>query len=135
MRFRGRISRLEAAEAQLLSFEEFLAMNQATKIWDFVWGTLLVGMVPMFAFCLVVIVGSFVNPRVEGGWVHNFLVSFLFVASFVVPFATLYFAARWRQKHRLLPASWLVVEILFGLLLAGVAFIFIVAFWGFASLD
>jgi len=110
-------------------------MNQAAKIWDFVWGTLLVGMLPMFAFCLVMVLGSFVRLEIEGGWFHKFLVSVFFAASLVVPFATLYFVARWRQKHRLLPASLLVVEILLGLLLAGVAFFFTVAFWGFASLD
>jgi hypothetical protein len=110
-------------------------MNKAAKIWDFVWGTLLVGMLPMFAFCLVAILGSFVRPEIEGGWIHKFLVSFSFVAGLVVPFATLYFVARWRQKHRLLPASLLVVEILLGLLLAGIAFFFTVFFWGMASLD
>ena len=110
-------------------------MNKAAKIWDFVWGTLLIGMLPMFAFCLVAILGSFVKPEIAGGWTHEFLVSFSFIASLVVPFVTLYFVVRWRQKHRLLPASLLVVEVLLGLLLAGVAFFFTVAFWGFASLD
>jgi hypothetical protein len=110
-------------------------MNSFAKVWDFIWGTLLVGMLPMFAFCLAVLLGSFVRPEIEGGWIHEFLDSFSFVAGLVVPFATLFFVARWRQKHRLLPASLLVVEISLGLLLAGVAFFFTIAFWGFASLD
>jgi len=121
--------------AQLFSLGQIRAMNNAAKICDFVWGTLLVGMLPMFAFCLIAILGSFIRPEVDEGWFHKFLVSFSFVAGLVVAFATLYFVARWRQKHRLLPASLLVVEILLGLLLAGVAFFFTVAFWGFASLD
>src|SRR5215469_8286811 len=109
-------------------------MNNLAKIWDFVWGTLLVGMLPMFAFCLVALLGSFVRPQPSAGWIQKFLESFLYAASFVVPFATLYFVARWRQKHRLLPASLLVAEVLLGLLLAVAAFIFMIVCWGFASL-
>ena len=110
-------------------------MNIAAKIWDFVWGTLLVGMLPMFAFCLVGFLASLFRTD-ESGWIHSkYLACLFWAAAYVVPFATFYFIARGRQKHRLLPASLLVVEILLGLLLAGAAFFFTVAFWGFASLD
>jgi|ERR1700722_10145074 len=110
-------------------------MNNLAKIWDFVWGTLLVGMLPMFAFVLGMMFIGVVRPEFDGSLIHKFFLSFAFVTSFVAPFATLYFVCRWRQKHRLLPASLLILEVLLGLLLAGVAFFFTVAFWGFASLN
>jgi hypothetical protein len=81
------------------------------------------------------IFGGYVTSKPEGGWIHNYLTTLWLVGSLVVPFATLYFVARWRQKHRLLPASFLVAEVLLGLLLAGVAFLATMFFWGMASLD
>jgi hypothetical protein len=92
-------------------------------------------MLPMFAFCLVAFLGSFVRVPPAAGWISRFLESFLVVANFVVPFATFYFVARWRQKHRLIRASLLAVEVLLGLFLAGVVFLATTFFWGMANLD
>lgn len=110
-------------------------MSSLAKAWDFVWGTLLVGMVPMFAFCLILILSDSIGRKSDAGVVYRFLESALLVATFVVPFATLYGVCRWRQKHRLLPVSFLPVEIVLGLLLAGGAFFLTVFFLGMASLD
>lgn len=110
-------------------------MSNLAKLWDFIWGTLIVGMLPMFAFVLVMMLGGLVTSRPQVGVIQKCFAALWFAASLVVPFATLYFVARWRQKHRLLPASLLVAEILLGLLLAGVAFVFTVFFWGMASLE
>ena len=89
----------------------------------------------MFAFCLVRILGRFVGRVVEGVSIHNVLVFVAYVASWVVSIATLYCVCRWRQKHRLVPGSLLVLEVLLGFFLAGAAFLFTFGLWGFAALN
>jgi len=110
-------------------------MNSFAKAWDFVWGALLVGMLPLFALFLVGSLGSYVRPAIDGGWSHRYLFSLSLAADVVAPLVTFYYVGHWRQKHRLLPASWFKFEILFGWLLAIAAFIFMCICWDFASLD
>ncbi|KAB2669642.1 MAG: hypothetical protein DVB31_06075 [Verrucomicrobia bacterium] len=110
-------------------------MNRVAKVWDFIWGTLLVGMLPMFAFCLILQLGVLVKSETDGGWVRKFIFSFWLVSTFALSFFTLYYVGNWRQKHRMLPPSLFALEMVLGLFLAGAAFILMVVFWGFANLE
>ena len=108
----------------------------SAKIWDFILGSLVVGMLPLFSFGLVVPMTD--RARLLAGsesLVYRYLASAAFVVQLAVPLVTFYFALRWRQRRRLLPMQWLVLEVLLGTFLAVAAFIFMVVCWGFASLD
>jgi len=123
------------AVAQLETLGQIRAMNKLAKIWDFIWGMLLVGMLPMFVFCLAIVFLGVVGPDLEGGWLHKFFVSFAFVACLAAPLATLYFICRWRMSHRLLPVSVMAVEIVLGLIVSAAFFVFVTAIWGMASIN
>ena len=99
-------------------------MSRVAKVWDFIWGTLLVGMVPMLSFDLILRLGLLVESETDGSWVRMLLFWFWFVSTFAIPFFTLYFIGNWRQKHRLLPSSLFALEMTLGLLLASAVVIF-----------
>jgi hypothetical protein len=118
------------------------AESYITKLWDFFWGSLVTGTIPVVVFLSGSILGLIIVALVQAvavvqsgseiGLIDTFLVPLIYVLSGVIAAVTLFLVCRWRKCHRILPSWVLAVEILFGLAI-GVSFV--VIFWrGIASL-
>ncbi len=104
------------------------------KLWDFALGVLLIGSLPMVMFVLVMGLGTLIKPD-PNGTPDLIGTAMVFAAAFTLPLATLVFVCRWRKTHRRLPVSFLWIEVLLGLVTGAAYFVYLVAMWGFASIN
>jgi len=110
------------ARRRSLGFRE---LTRLQNLWDFVFGVALIGGAPIAACWLVsALTTHFVDPSSTGYLPRLALASQAAFASGVV---VLVLACLWRSKHRLLPSSIFVVEVLVALLVGGVYFLVLVA--------
>lgn len=112
--------------------------NLVRLAWDFAFGVIVIGAIPLIIFTLVGFVG-FAVFRVNLDAMETIaqkIASAVYIAALTTtPVAGLWFIIRWRKGHRLLPRSTLWVEILLGLFGGAAFFIFLLAMCGFASIN
>jgi heme/copper-type cytochrome/quinol oxidase subunit 3 len=110
-----------------------LDMTRIAKAWDFLWGVLIIGALPVLAFMGVGVLGGLLGFPFEDGL--SLIAAVVTSVMLVAPMATLYFACRWRKRHRRLPAWVFRIELLLGVIL-GVAFLgVLMVATGFANIS
>ena len=108
-------------------------MTQLAKVWDFLWGVLIIGAPPVLAFMGVGVLGGMLGlPFGDGLSLTSAAVTSV---ELVAPFATLYFVCRWRTRHRLLPAWVFRIELLLGVGFGVACLGFLMALTGFANIS
>jgi hypothetical protein len=90
-------------------------MTRAQKIWDFVFGVALIGGAPLIVILLLAVGLHYLFTLFTHGHEGWQAIFALFSA-----ILTLWFACRWRFRHRLLPRSIFPLEVVVGLLFGGV---------------
>jgi hypothetical protein len=98
--------------------------------WDFLFGVLLVGGLPVGAFVTVASAASWLlrgfGQSGSFTFLHAIVVALAIAMSLAVPVDVLVVAARWRIRHRLLPVWMMWVEVPVGVV-AGAGFVFFTA--------
>jgi hypothetical protein len=100
-------------------------MTRTQKIWDFLFGVAVIGGAPIVAFCFVALIFSFVFHSADSSPLIGLVVLASGAAAFVA-------ACLWRRKHRHLPSSFFIAELLVAVF-AGVLFMLIFVAAGYAA--
>lgn len=80
-------------------------MKRAQKIWDFLFGVMLIGGAPIVAYCFAAFILSFTFRSAIGLALASQVILACSVGAFLA-------ACFWRMKHRNLPKSLFVAELL-----------------------
>ena len=110
-------------------------MKHIRQIWDFIFGSAVIGAAPVITFAIVSFASAyFLGVPFRMDTFPQKIAFALTMATFIVaPLAAIWFATRWRMRHRVLPVPMIWLEVPVGLV-AGVAFYFFVAaMWFFAD--
>lgn len=119
--FSGKVKRPKLNQVFSVVFFETTSMTVAQKIWDFLFGVALIAASPILIFFVAVSVLRFA--------VNSPLVSLLVFAVSIVAF---FGACIWRKRHRALPGSFFIAEVIIGIF-ASILFMAIFVAAGYAA--
>ena len=103
-------------------------MKVLRQLWDFVFGALTIGAAGLVTFVVTSQLARFTarSQVQEETTAQTLGLLLVMVLSVAAPITAVWFAARWRSRHRILPANFLAGEILVGLA-GGAALLFYLA--------
>jgi len=107
--------------------------RSGTKVWDFIFGCLLIGAAPLATYSLLATLSDWPCDFVFKHYGNQPAFILQVIALTIATLATVpacVFATFWRKRHRLLPTRLLAFEVIIGLVWAFCFFAFIALCYG-----
>ena len=108
-------------------------MTLIAKVWDFLFGVLLVGAAPVLALVAGVKLYVAIGLSLDLGPLSMAAVRLAILL--VAPSTALFLMGSWRRRHRRLPVSLFGIEVLLGLFSGAAYFVYLVMMIGFAHIS